>query len=81
MSATLIEIQEQAKQMEAHDRARLAYVMLESLEANDEGDIEQAWEKEIAARWVELERGEVAPVPASEVFASLRHKLRKNLAK
>lgn len=76
MSATLIEIQEQAKQMEAHDRARLAYVLLESLEPDDEGNVEQAWEAEIAARWAELERGEVVPIPASEVFASLRHKLR-----
>lgn len=76
MRATLIEIQEQAKQMEAHDRARLAYVLLESLEPSDEGDIEQAWETEIAARWAELESGGVTPIPASEVFASLSHKLR-----
>lgn len=76
MSATLIEIQEQAKKLEAHDCAQLAYVLLESLETGDEGDTEQAWETEITARWAEMERGEVTPIPAFEVFADLRHKLR-----
>lgn len=76
MNANLLEIEEQARQMNVQDRARLAYAMLASLEPDEEGDAAQAWEAEVAARWAELERGEVALIPASEVFASLRHKLR-----
>lgn len=76
MNANLMEIEEQARQMNAQDRAHLAYAMLESLEPCDEGDLVQVWEAEFAARWQELEQGSVKPIPASEVFDGLRDKLR-----
>ena len=75
MSPTLVELQTQAKQLGAEERAQLASFLLETLEPADSGDVTQAWETEIKARWAEIERGDVQPIPASEVFADIRRKL------
>lgn len=75
MSPTLIELQTQAKQLGAEERAQLASFLLETLEPTDSGDVTQAWEIEIKARWAEIESGEVKLIPATEVFADIRRKL------
>lgn len=75
MSAKLAEIQMQAKQLDSEERAQLASFLLETLEPSDSGDVAQAWETEIKARWDEIERGEVKLIPATEVFADIRRKL------
>ena len=75
MSPTLVELQTQAKQLGAEERAQLASFLLETLEPTDSGDVTQAWETEIKARWAEIERGEVKLIPATEVFADIRRKL------
>ena len=75
MSPTLVELQTQAKQLGAEERAQLASFLLETLEPTDSGDVTQAWEIEIKARWAEIERGDVQLIPASEVFADIRRKL------
>ncbi len=75
MSAKLAELQTQAKQLGAEERAQLASFLLETLEPTDSGDVTQAWEIEIKARWAEIERGEVQLTPATEVFADIRRKL------
>lgn len=75
MSPTLVELQTQAKQLGAEERAQLASFLLETLEPADSGDVSQAWEIEIKARWAEIERGDAQLIPASEVFADIRRKL------
>lgn len=75
MSAILAELQAQAKQLASEERAQLASFLLETLEPSDSGDISQAWEAEIVARWAEIERGDVELIPATEVFAEVRRKL------
>lgn len=75
MSTTLEELQTQAKQLGAEERAQLASFLLGTLEPTNSGDVTQAWEIEIKARWAEIERGDVQPIPASEVFADIRRKL------
>lgn len=75
MSAKLAEIQTQAKQLGSEERAQLASFLLETLEPSDSGDVIQAWETEIKARWAEIERGDVQLIPATEVFADIRRKL------
>lgn len=75
MSPTLVELQTQAKQLGAEERAQLASFLLETLEPADSGDVTQAWEIEIKARWAEIERGDAQLIPASEVFADIRRKL------
>ena len=66
------EIQSEALKLPLHERARLAQLLLASLEEEDE--IERAWAEEIQRRDEELRSGAVEPVPADEVFAALRAK-------
>ena len=75
MSAILAELQAQAKHLDAEERAQLASFLIGTLEPSDGGDVSQAWEAEIKARWAEFERGDVELIPATEVFAEVRRKL------
>lgn len=75
MSAILAELQAQAKQLAPEERAQLASFLLETQEPSDSGDISQAWEAEISARWAEIEEGNVELIPATEVFAEVHRKL------
>ena len=76
MPHTLAEIEQQARDLSAQERARLALVLIQSLEPSDDGDIEEAWRVEVEARWASIERGEAETIAASEVFAEIRRALR-----
>ncbi len=52
------------------DRARLAKVLIESLDENP--DVEAAWDREISRRVAQVESGEATLVPAEDVFAEAR---------
>jgi hypothetical protein len=57
------------------DRARLAALLLASLEGSEPG-AEVAWQEEVASRQEDLDTGRVAGVPAAEVFAEVERRLR-----
>ncbi len=59
----------------AQDRARLAALLLASLEGSDP-ETTEAWNAEIARRRRQLESGEVQGVPAAEVFAEVERRLK-----
>lgn len=63
------------------DRARLAEVLLASLDQEGEGgpvaEIEAAWTAEAERRLADLRAGTVAGVPAEQVFRAIRGKLAK----
>ena len=59
----------------AQDRARLAALLLASLEGAD-NDAAAAWDDEIARRTAHLTAGTVEGVPASEVFAEVERRLK-----
>ena len=59
----------------AQDRARLAALLLASLEGAD-GDAAAAWDEEIARRATQLATGEVQGVSASDVFAEVERRLK-----
>jgi len=75
MPNTFVEIEQQARALPAEDRARLALVLIQSLEGSDEGSVEEAWRVEIESRWAAIERGEAQTTPASEVLAEVRRAL------
>lgn len=75
MTTTLAKLQAQAKQLGSEERAQLVCFLLETLDSADSSDVSHAWNVEIAARWAEIERGDVELIPATEVFADLRRKL------
>ena len=68
-------IAEQLLSLPPHDRARMAELLLASLEETDT-DVKRAWAEEIGRRVAELHSGSVQGVPASEVFAEVERRLR-----
>ena len=71
MSASLKQIEEQARALNAEERARLAESMLESLHS-PLADIEAAWAQEIEQHVAAFDRGEIPAYPAEDVFAEAR---------
>ena len=72
MAVTLAEIEEQAQQLSAEDRARLAEILLESLQDGPSAEIEAAWNTEIEARVAAFDRGESQTYAAEDLFAEAR---------
>lgn len=58
------------------DRARLAELLLASLEERDT-DAEALWDAEIGRRVTELATGRVAGIAAADVFAEVESRLRR----
>jgi putative addiction module component (TIGR02574 family) len=71
MSASLKQIEEQARALTAEERAKLAESLLESLRSPI-SDIENAWADEIEQRIAAFDRGEISAYPAEDVFADAR---------
>ncbi len=76
MPDTLAEIEQQARDLPARERARLALALIQSLEPTDEGGVEEAWRVEVEARWTSIENGSAETIAAPEVFAEIRRALR-----
>jgi putative addiction module component (TIGR02574 family) len=76
MPQSLPEIEKNALQLSAEDRARLAVRLLSSLEETTESpeEIEKLWIAEAERRFQELRDGVVQGMPARDVFAELRNK-------
>jgi putative addiction module component (TIGR02574 family) len=72
MSNVLKELEEQAKALTAEERARLAEVLLESLQDAPIAEIEAAWDREVQQRVAAYDRGELQTVSAEDVFAEAR---------
>ncbi|HLT46544.1 MAG TPA: addiction module protein [Rubricoccaceae bacterium] len=69
---SIYEIEAEVLKLPVHERARLAQLLIASLDEDDE--IERAWAEEVQRRDEELRSGAVEPVPAEDVFAALRTK-------
>jgi putative addiction module component (TIGR02574 family) len=72
MPDTLKELEEQARALTAEERARLAEVLLESLQDAPIAEIEAAWDAEIEQRIAAYDRGELQTFSAEDVFAEAR---------
>jgi putative addiction module component (TIGR02574 family) len=70
------DLERQALQLLPHERARLVWKLLLSLEGLSAGDLRAAWLSEVGRRAAALDRGEVEPVPADEVRRKARALLR-----
>ncbi|MBK8163762.1 MAG: addiction module protein [Gammaproteobacteria bacterium] len=71
MAATLKELEQLARALEAEERAKLAEALLESLHS-PLSDIEAAWAREIEDRVAAFDRGEMKSYAAEDVFAEAR---------
>jgi putative addiction module component (TIGR02574 family) len=65
------ELYQQALKLSAGDRAVLAGLLLDSLDASVEDDVDEAWRAEIERRMHELDTGMVTPVAWEQVRARL----------
>ena len=72
MSATLKELEQQARSLSPDERARLADVLLESLRDAPLAEIEATWDREIERRVAAYDRGELETFSAESVFAEAR---------
>jgi len=72
MPAILAEVEQQARTLSPEERARLAEVLLESLQEGALLEIETAWQQEIEERVAAYDRGEVKTYSAEEVFAEAK---------
>jgi len=72
MTELVKELDRQARQSAAEERAQLAELLLESLHEGPLAEIEAAWAVEIRERAAAFERGELQTYPAEEVFAEAR---------
>jgi putative addiction module component (TIGR02574 family) len=72
MSVSLIEVERQAQELSADDRARLAALLLDSLQESSRQEVQAAWDEEITARVAALKNGSATLFPAADVFAEAR---------
>ena len=76
MSELLAELEQQARALSPDDRARLAEVLLESLQETPLSEVEAAWNREIEERIAAYDRGDLQAFAAEDVFAEARRKTR-----
>lgn len=67
---TNYDVEAEALKLPSHERARLAEVLIASLDEEDEWA--DAWAVEADRRFQELRSGAVKGIPADEVFAEIR---------
>ena len=72
MPLSLAEMETQARLLSAEERARLAEVILESLQAPALADVESAWNRVVEERVAAYDRGETETFAAEDVFAEAR---------
>jgi putative addiction module component (TIGR02574 family) len=66
------QVQQQALELSASERAKLAAELIESLDALPEAEVNALWLEECERRAAQIDRGEVALVPAEVVAQRVR---------
>lgn len=77
MSSSVAELFQRASELSDTDRATLAALLIESLEPEQDTDVEAAWAVEIKRRVAEFDSGAVTPVPWNAVREELQRRLRE----
>ena len=72
MAASLKEIEQQARALATEERAKLAEVLLESLQTPPLSDIEAEWAREIEDRVAAFDRGKTQTYAPEDLFAEAR---------
>ena len=72
MSISLVEVEQQARMLTPDERARLAEMLLESLQDTPLPEIEAVWQRAIENRVAAYDKGELETHPAEEVFAEAK---------
>ena len=75
MGATVEQLVTQAMALPSESRARLADLLVESLEADEIGSIDQAWIDEAKRRRDDVRAGRVETVPGEEALRNVRESI------
>jgi len=75
MATTVEKLVEQAMTLPSESRARLADLLVESLDADELGEIERLWAAEATRRRDEVRAGLVETVPGEEALRQVRESL------
>ena len=77
MSTTVEQLAEQAMDLPPESRAKLADLLVESLDSEELGRIEQMWLDEAKRRRDEVRSGEVKPISGPEGLRRVRETLKR----
>lgn len=77
MQPTIEQLVEQAMALPSESRARLADLLVESLEGDDLGRIEQLWISEAKRRRDEVRNGQIETIEGDDALRLVRNSLRK----
>ncbi len=73
---TVDELMRAALGLNATERASMAHELLSSLESLSEAEVEQLWVEEALRRSAEIDTGLVETIPADQVIAEARSRLK-----
>ncbi|MGI8980818.1 MAG: addiction module protein [Pirellulaceae bacterium] len=74
MTDTAIRMKDELLKLGSQDRAALAHFLIETLDVEEEEDVEEAWHDELVRRNAQIEGGAAVGIPAEQVFKALREK-------
>jgi len=77
MATTVEQLAKQAMDLPAESRARLADLLVESLDADGLGQIDRLWIEEARRRREEVRSGRVETIPGEEGLRKVRDALRR----
>jgi putative addiction module component (TIGR02574 family) len=76
MSALLEELKKQTRLLTAQEKATLARILIEGLDAPNDTNVEQLWVAESQRRYEAYRRGEIEAHPGDEVMTRARNRLK-----
>ena len=77
MATTVEQLAEQAMNLPTESRARLADLLVESLDADELGKVDRLWIAEAKRRRDEVRSGRVETVPGEEALRKVRDVIRR----
>lgn len=76
MSSQFDDLQKRARALTQKEKAALARMLIEDLDAVNDHEVEQLWLEEAQRRYDQYLRGEIEAVPVEEVMARARKRLK-----
>ena len=69
-------LEDQARNLAPHERARLALKLIESLDPGEDEDAEELWLDDAERRLADYDSGKTVAIPVDEVFSEIEQKLK-----
>ena len=76
MATTLDELERQVRALSASDKAALAHLLIEELDASADADADRAWIEEAQRRYDAFIAGELSAIPGDGVMSRARTRLK-----